>query len=316
MYPYVLEAEGISKQFPGVKALDNVSLKIKPGSVHALMGENGAGKSTLMKCLIGIYRPDAGTIKVKGQPVTFNDTLAALHSGISMIHQELNLVPHMTVAENIWLGREPAKLGFVNHEELNRKTRELLAHLKIKLDPETQLGTLSIANQQMVEIAKAVSYNADVLIMDEPTSALTEGEVVHLFAIIRELKQQGKGIIYISHKMDEIFAITDEVSIFRDGTSIASDKTENLTKQSLITMMVGRELTQMFPKFNNNIGEEVLRVAGLRRSGWFHDISFAVKRGEILGVAGLVGAGRSEVMESLFGMHPAEGARFILKAYR
>lgn len=313
MYPYVLEAEGISKQFPGVKALDNVSLKIKPGSVHALMGENGAGKSTLMKCLIGIYRPDAGTIKVKGQPVTFNDTLAALHSGISMIHQELNLVPHMTVAENIWLGREPAKLGFVNHEELNRKTRELLAHLKIKLDPETQLGTLSIANQQMVEIAKAVSYNADVLIMDEPTSALTEGEVVHLFAIIRELKQQGKGIIYISHKMDEIFTITDEVSIFRDGTSIASDKTENLTKQSLITMMVGRELTQMFPKFNNNIGEEVLRVAGLRRSGWFHDISFAVKRGEILGVAGLVGAGRSEVMESLFGMHPAEGGEIYIE---
>lgn len=313
MYPYVLEAEGISKQFPGVKALDNVSLKIKPGSVHALMGENGAGKSTLMKCLIGIYRPDAGTIKVKGQPVTFNDTLAALHSGISMIHQELNLVPHMTVAENIWLGREPAKLGFVNHEELNRKTRELLAHLNIKLKPETQLGTLSIANQQMVEIAKAVSYNADVLIMDEPTSALTEGEVVHLFAIIRELKQQGKGIIYISHKMDEIFAITDEVSIFRDGTSIASDKTENLTKQSLITMMVGRELTQMFPKFNNNIGEEVLRVSGLRRSGWFQDISFAVKRGEILGVAGLVGAGRSEVMESLFGMHPAEGGEIYIE---
>lgn len=313
MYPYVLEAEGISKQFPGVKALDNVSLKIKPGSVHALMGENGAGKSTLMKCLIGIYRPDGGTIKVKGQPVTFNDTQAALHSGISMIHQELNLVPHMTVAENIWLGREPAKLGFVNHEELNRKTRELLAHLKIKLKPETPLGTLSIANQQMVEIAKAVSYNADVLIMDEPTSALTEGEVVHLFAIIRELKQQGKGIIYISHKMDEIFAITDEVSIFRDGTSIASDKTENLTKQSLITMMVGRELTQMFPKFNNNIGEEVLRVAGLRRSGWFHDVSFAVKRGEILGVAGLVGAGRSEVMESLFGMHPADGGEIYIE---
>lgn len=313
MYPYVLEAEGISKQFPGVKALDNVSLKIKPGSVHALMGENGAGKSTLMKCLIGIYRPDGGTIKVKGQPVTFNDTQAALHSGISMIHQELNLVPHMTVAENIWLGREPAKLGFVNHEELNRKTRELLAHLKIKLNPETPLGTLSIANQQMVEIAKAVSYNADVLIMDEPTSALTEGEVVHLFAIIRELKQQGKGIIYISHKMDEIFAITDEVSIFRDGTSIASDKTENLTKQSLITMMVGRELTQMFPKFNNNIGEEVLRVAGLLRSGWFHDVTFAVKRGEILGVAGLVGAGRSEVMESLFGMHPAEGGEIYIE---
>ncbi len=313
MYPYVLEAEGISKRFPGVNALNRVSIKIKPGSVHALMGENGAGKSTLMKCLIGIYRPDEGTIKVKGQPVAFNDTLEALHSGISMIHQELNLVPHMTVAENIWLGREPARLGFVNHDQLNRQTRELLARLNIKLKPETLLGDLSIANQQMVEIAKAVSYNADVLIMDEPTSALTEGEVGHLFAIIRQLRQQGKGIIYISHKMDEIFAITDEVSIFRDGVSIASDKTENLTKQSLITMMVGRELTQMFPKFNNNIGEEVLRVAGLRRSGWFDDISFAVKRGEILGVAGLVGAGRSEVMESLFGMHPADGGEIFIE---
>lgn len=313
MYPYVLEAEGISKQFPGVKALDKVSIKIKPGSVHALMGENGAGKSTLMKCLIGIYHPDEGAIKIKGQPVTFSDTLQALHSGISMIHQELNLVPYMTVAENIWLGREPARLGFVNHDELNNQTRELLARLNIKLKPETLVGDLSIANQQMVEIAKAVSYNADVLIMDEPTSALTEGEVVHLFAIIRELREQGKGIIYISHKMDEIFAITDEVSIFRDGAFIACDKTENLTKQSLITMMVGRELTQMFPKFNNNIGEEVLRVEGLRRSDWFHDVSFSVKRGEILGVAGLVGAGRSEVMESLFGMHPADGGDIFIE---
>ncbi|UAN25398.1 sugar ABC transporter ATP-binding protein [Serratia ureilytica] len=313
MYPYVLEAEGISKQFPGVKALDKVSIKIKPGSVHALMGENGAGKSTLMKCLIGIYHPDEGSIKIKGRPVTFSDTLQALHSGISMIHQELNLVPYMTVAENIWLGREPARLGFVNHEQLNEQTRELLARLNIKLRPETLVGELSIASQQMVEIAKAVSYNADVLIMDEPTSALTEGEVVHLFAIIRELREQGKGIIYISHKMDEIFAITDEVSIFRDGTFIACNKTENLTKQSLITMMVGRELTQMFPKFNNNIGEEVLRVAGLRRSGWFHDVSFSVKRGEILGVAGLVGAGRSEVMESLFGMHPADGGEIFIE---
>ncbi len=264
MYPYVLEAEGISKQFPGVKALDKVSIKIKPGSVHALMGENGAGKSTLMKCLIGIYHPDEGSIKIKGRPVTFSDTLQALHSGISMIHQELNLVPYMTVAENIWLGREPARLGFVNHEQLNEQTRELLARLNIKLQPETLVGELSIAN-------------------------------------------------YISHKMDEIFAITDEVSIFRDGTFIACDKTENLTKQSLITMMVGRELTQMFPKFNNNIGEEVLRVAGLRRSGWFHDVSFSVKRGEILGVAGLVGAGRSEVMESLFGMHPADGGEIFIE---
>lgn len=313
MYPYILEAEGISKQFPGVKALNKVGIKIKAGSVHALMGENGAGKSTLMKCLIGIYHPDEGTIKVRGETVTFNDTLDALHAGIAMIHQELNLVPHMTVAENIWLGREPVQYGFVNHDLLNSKTQDLLQHLNIKLKPNMMVGELNIASQQMVEIAKAVSYDADVLIMDEPTSALTEGEVFHLFAIIKELKEQGKGIIYISHKMDEIFEITDEVSIFRDGLFVATDKTENLTKQSLITMMVGRELTHMFPKFNNNIGEEVLKVSALRRDGLFRDISFSVKRGEILGVAGLVGAGRSEVMESLFGMHPADGGEIFIE---
>ncbi|WP_145553717.1 sugar ABC transporter ATP-binding protein [Yersinia canariae] len=313
MYPYILEAEGISKQFPGVKALNKVGIKIKAGSVHALMGENGAGKSTLMKCLIGIYHPDEGTIKVRGETVTFNDTLDALHAGIAMIHQELNLVPHMTVAENIWLGREPVQYGLVNHDLLNSKTQDLLQHLNIKLKPNMMVGELNIASQQMVEIAKAVSYDADVLIMDEPTSALTEGEVFHLFAIIKELKEQGKGIIYISHKMDEIFEITDEVSIFRDGLFVATDKTENLTKQSLITMMVGRELTHMFPKFNNNIGEEVLKVSALRRDGLFRDISFSVKRGEILGVAGLVGAGRSEVMESLFGMHPADGGEIFIE---
>ena len=313
MHPYILEAEGISKQFPGVKALNKVGIKIKPGSVHALMGENGAGKSTLMKCLIGIYHPDEGSIKVRGETVTFEDTLDALHAGIAMIHQELNLVPHMTVAENIWLGREPVHYGLVNHDLLNSKTRDLLQHLNIKLKPNMMVGELNIASQQMVEIAKAVSYDADVLIMDEPTSALTEGEVFHLFAIIKELKEQGKGIIYISHKMDEIFEITDEVSIFRDGMFVATDKTENLTKQSLITMMVGRELTHMFPKFNNNIGEEVLRVSALRRDGLFRDISFSVKRGEILGVAGLVGAGRSEVMESLFGMHPADSGDIFIE---
>lgn len=313
MYPYILEAEGISKQFPGVKALNKVGIKIKPGSIHALMGENGAGKSTLMKCLIGIYHPDEGSIKVRGEKITFEDTLDALHAGIAMIHQELNLVPHMTVAENIWLGREPVHYGLVNHDLLNSKTRNLLQYLNIKLKPNMIVGELNIASQQMVEIAKAVSYDADVLIMDEPTSALTEGEVFHLFAIINELKEQGKGIIYISHKMDEIFEITDEVSIFRDGMFVATDKTENLTKQSLITMMVGRELTHMFPKFNNNIGEEVLRVNGLRREGLFRDVSFSVKRGEILGVAGLVGAGRSEVMESLFGMHPADSGEIFIE---
>ncbi|MBK0033226.1 sugar ABC transporter ATP-binding protein [Erwinia sp. S43] len=312
MSAYALEAEGISKFFPGVKALSNVSLRVKPGTVHALMGENGAGKSTLMKCLIGIYRPDEGQIRIKGEPVQFTDTLDALRSGISMIHQELNLVPHMTVAENIWLGREPMKLGFVDHGKLNRLTKDLLVKLNIRLRPDQMVGDLSIASQQMVEIAKAVSWNSDIVIMDEPTSALTETEVSHLFAIIRDLREQGKAIIYISHKMDEIFAITDEVSVFRDGTWVASDSTSSYSRQSLITQMVGRELTQLFPKFDANIGEDVLTVRNLTRQGVFHDVSFNVRRGEILGVAGLVGAGRSEVMESLFGMTSIDSGEILI----
>ena len=312
MNAFALEAEGISKFFPGVKALDNVSLRVRPGTVHALMGENGAGKSTLMKCLIGIYRPDKGSIRVKGEPVEFTDTMDALRSGVSMIHQELNLVPQMTVAENIWLGREPMKYGFVDHGQLTRQTQALLDKLNIRLTADRLVGDLSIAAQQMVEIAKAVSWNADIVIMDEPTSALTEGEVAHLFTIIRDLRAQGKAIIYISHKMDEIFAITDEISVFRDGTWVGSKNTTEFTRQSLITQMVGRELTQLFPKFNNTIGEEVLTVRNLTRQGVFHDVSFTVRRGEILGVAGLVGAGRSEVMESLFGMERFDSGEVLI----
>ncbi|MFB6325633.1 sugar ABC transporter ATP-binding protein [Pantoea sp. NSTU24] len=312
MNAFALEAEGISKFFPGVKALDNVSLRVRPGTVHALMGENGAGKSTLMKCLIGMYRPDKGTIKIKGEPVQFQDTMDALRSGISMIHQELNLVPYMTVAENIWLGREPMKFGFVDHARLNQVTQELLNRLNIRLKAERMVGELSIASQQMVEIAKAVSWDSDIVIMDEPTSALTETEVAHLFTIIRDLREQGKAIIYISHKMDEIFTITDEVSIFRDGSWIASDQTAKYTRQSLITQMVGRELTQLFPKFNSAIGDEVLTVRNLSCRDRFTDVSFSVRRGEILGVAGLVGAGRSEVMESLFGMESFDSGEILI----
>ncbi|WP_337010314.1 sugar ABC transporter ATP-binding protein [Pantoea sp. AS142] len=312
MNAFALEAEGISKFFPGVKALDNVSLRVRPGTVHALMGENGAGKSTLMKCLIGMYRPDKGTIKIKGEPVQFQDTMDALRSGISMIHQELNLVPYMTVAENIWLGREPMKFGFVDHARLNQVTQELLNRLNIRLKADRMVGELSIASQQMVEIAKAVSWDSDIVIMDEPTSALTETEVAHLFTIIRDLRKQGKAIIYISHKMDEIFTITDELSIFRDGSWIASDQTAKYTRQSLITQMVGRELTQLFPKFNNAIGEEVLTVRNLSCKDRFTDVSFSVRRGEILGVAGLVGAGRSEVMESLFGMESFDSGEILI----
>lgn len=218
----------------------------------------------------------------------------------------------MTVAENIWLGREPMKYGFVDHGQLTRQTQALLDKLNIRLTADRLVGDLSIAAQQMVEIAKAVSWNADIVIMDEPTSALTEGEVAHLFTIIRDLRAQGKAIIYISHKMDEIFAITDEISVFRDGTWVGSKNTTEFTRQSLITQMVGRELTQLFPKFNNTIGEEVLTVRNLTRQGVFHDVSFTVRRGEILGVAGLVGAGRSEVMESLFGMERFDSGEVLI----
>ncbi|HMG51630.1 MAG TPA: ATP-binding cassette domain-containing protein, partial [Inquilinus sp.] len=219
----LLEVAGVRKAFPGVVALDDVSFRLRPGTVHALMGENGAGKSTLMKIIAGIYAPDAGEIRLKGRPVVLPTPLAALQAGIAMIHQELNLMAFMTVAENIWIRREPlTRLGFVDHGAMRRRTAELFATLNIDLDPEAEIRGLTIASRQMVEIAKAVSYNSDVLIMDEPTSALTDREVDHLFAIIRTLKAAGKGIVYITHKMSELAAIADEVSVFRDGRFIGS----------------------------------------------------------------------------------------------
>jgi inositol transport system ATP-binding protein len=221
--PPLLEIQGILKIFPGVVALNNVQLKLRAGTVHALMGENGAGKSTLMKIIAGIYTPEKGDIRLRGQPIVLKSPLDALNQGIAMIHQELNLMPYMTVAENVWITREPKNwLGLVDHAELNRKTAELFKDLNIDIDPAIEIQELSVANRQMVEIAKAVSWNSDVLIMDEPTSALTETEVAHLFAIIRRLRAQGKGIIYITHKMNELFEIADEFSVFRDGQYIAT----------------------------------------------------------------------------------------------
>ncbi|GBU09662.1 methyl-galactoside ABC transporter ATPase [Gammaproteobacteria bacterium] len=315
MSDYILEIENLSKTFPGVKALDNISFKVKTHSVHALMGENGAGKSTLMKCLSGIYQPDDGSkITLNGQSIHIQTPLDALHLGIAMIHQELNLIPEMTIAENIWLGREPLIGFFVDHRQLNQITTQLLKKINLDLPPTTLVGNVSIAHQQMIEIAKAISYDAQVVIMDEPTSALTDKEVIQLFILIRELKEQGKTIIYISHKMDEIFEITDEISVFRDGCFVGSDLTENLSKDQLITMMVGRPLTQFFPKFNTKIGEDLLVVKNLSRhnsshtntGGSFSDVSFNIRKGEILGVAGLVGSGRTEIAEALFGVHPAQ----------
>ncbi|MDF0697563.1 sugar ABC transporter ATP-binding protein [Rhizobium sp. MC63] len=310
---YLLSAEGVRKEFPGVVALDDVQFRLKRASVHALMGENGAGKSTLMKILAGIYTPDKGDIRLKGIEIQLKSPLDALENGIAMIHQELNLMPFMTVAENIWIRREPKnRFGFVDHGVMHRMTEELFDRLNISIDPDIEVRYLSVANRQMVEIAKAVSYNSDVLIMDEPTSALTEREVEHLFRIIRDLRAQGIGIVYITHKMNELFEIADEFSVFRDGRYIGTHASTDVTCDDIIRMMVGREITQMFPKEEVPIGEVVLSVKDLCLNGVFRNVSFEVRAGEILGVAGLVGSGRSNVAETLFGVTPASSGSIEL----
>src|SRR3990167_2363947 len=311
--PPLLEILGIRKGFPGVIALDGVGFKLRAGTVHALMGENGAGKSTLMKIIAGIYIPDQGEISLKGQRITLKSPIDALNKGIAMIHQELNLMPQMTVGENVWITREPKNaFGFVDHATLYKQTAELFKTLNIDIDPKAEVQTLSVANRQMVEIAKAVSYNSDVLIMDEPTSALTEKEVAHLFSIIRKLRSQGKGIIYITHNMNELFEIADEFSVFRDGKYIATKLSTEVTRDDIIKMMVGREITQMFPKQDVPIGEVVLSIKNLTLNGVFKNVNFDVRAGEIVGMAGLVGSGRSNVAETLFGVTPANGGTITI----
>jgi inositol transport system ATP-binding protein len=314
---YLLAVEGIRKGFPGVLALDDVQFRLKRGSVHALMGENGAGKSTLMKILAGIYIPDEGEVTLRGVPIRLQSPLDALENGIAMIHQELNLMPFMTVAENIWIRREPLnRFGFVDHGKMHRMTGDLFKRLNIDIDPEIEVRHLSVASRQMVEIAKAVSYESDVLIMDEPTSALTENEVAHLFAIIRDLRSQGIGIVYITHKMNELFEIADEFSVFRDGKYIGTHAATDVTRDDIIKMMVGREITQMFPKEEVPIGDVVLSVKDLTLDGVFQNVSFDVRAGEILGVAGLVGSGRSNVAETIFGVTPASSGEIELYGKR
>ena len=302
----VLEIEGIRKEFPGVVALDNVQFRLRRGTVHALMGENGAGKSTLMKIIAGINTPDRGTIRLRGEEVSFAGPRDALERGIAMIHQELALMPYMTVAENIWIRREPRNaFGIIDHAEMAARTQALFDRLSIAIDPLVEVRYLTVAQRQMVEIAKAVSYESDVLIMDEPTSALTETEVEHLFKIIRDLRTRGIGIVYITHKMNELFEIADEFSVFRDGTYVGTHASSTVTRDDIIRMMVGREITEMFPKLPATIGAPVLQVENLSLAGVFHDISFEVRAGEIFGLAGLVGSGRSNVAEALFGVTPA-----------
>ncbi|MEK4662256.1 sugar ABC transporter ATP-binding protein [Priestia sp. FSL H7-0729] len=301
---YLLEMNGVSKAFPGVQALSQVTLKVKPGTVHALMGENGAGKSTLMKCLFGMYRPDEGTIHIEGKAVDIPNSKAALQQGISMIHQELNPVPHRPVMENIWLGRFPMKGILVDEKRMYTDTLALFKDLNLDIDPKAQAGTLSVSKIQSMEIAKAVSFQSKVIVMDEPTSSLTGKEVDQLFAIINELRSRGVSIIYISHKMEEILTISDEVTIMRDGFVVGTWDAADLTTDLIITRMVGRDMDERFPERTNVPGEVILKAEGLtsNQPNSFRDVSFELRKGEVLGIGGLVGAQRTELIESLFGL--------------
>jgi len=312
--PALLEMRGISKSFPGVKALDSVNLTVRPGTVHALMGENGAGKSTLMKCLFGIYRRDEGSITLDGREVEFKSSKEALESGVAMVHQELNQALTRTVKDNLWLGRYPKVGGFIVSERImDKRTQEIFQELEVTVDPNAIMSKLPVSQRQMVEIAKAVSYNSKVIVFDEPTSSLTETEVEHLFRIINMLRDRGCGIIYISHKMEEILRISDDVTIMRDGQWVATRPAKELTMDEIIRLMVGRELTNRFPPKTNQPGEVILDVRNMAgRYTRLKDATVQLKKGEILGIAGLDGSGRTEVLENLFGAMTREGGSITL----
>ncbi len=300
----LLQMTGICKQFPGVRALDGVSLTVRRGTVHALMGENGAGKSTLMKCLFGIYEKDEGTITLEGKEINFKTSKEALENGVAMVHQELNQALKRTVMENLWLGRYPLKFAnYIDEKKMYKDSIALFEKLGVKVDPHRTMSTMPVSQRQMVEIAKAVSYDSKIIVFDEPTSSLTEVEVEHLFRIINMLRDQGCGIIYISHKMEEILRISDDVTIMRDGQWIATEPASELTMDKIIKLMVGRELTNRFPPKTNTPGEVALEVEGLSAQySHVRDVSFQLRKGEVLGIAGLDGAGRTEVLENIFGI--------------
>jgi len=303
----LLRMEGINKAFPGVKALDNAQLTVRAGTVHALMGENGAGKSTLMKCLFGIYSKDSGHIYLDGKEVNFKNSREALDNGVAMVHQELNQALKRNVMDNIWLGRYPkmgsGKLPVVSEKKMFDATMKVFDELGVKVNPKTIMSTMPVSQRQMVEIAKAVSFNSKIIVLDEPTSSLTETEVEHLFEIINMLRDRGCGIIYISHKMEEILRISDDVTIMRDGQYIATRPAKELTMNEIIRLMVGRELTNRFPPKDNEVSEEnIMDVQGLTAMySHLKDVSFSLKKGEILGVAGLDSSGRTELLENIFG---------------
>jgi len=305
MNDYRLEIENMSKSFPGVKALCNVELKVKRGSVHALIGENGAGKSTLMKCLFGLYHPEEGEIKIDGEKVDITSPHVALLNGISMIHQELNPIPYRNVIDNIWVGRFEKKGLIVNEELMKKKTQKLLSDLEFDIPVDTYAKKLSVSQLQAIEIAKAVSYDAKIIIMDEPTSSLTNAETKHLFKIINRLKNEGRSIIYISHKLEEIFEIADEITVMRDGHYIGQWEISDINIDKLIKQMVGRNMEERFPPNEKCVLDEVmLKVENYTSavSTSFKNINFEVHKGEILGIGGLVGAQRTELVESIFGL--------------
>ena len=308
---YILNCEGISKAFGGTQALKDVQLHVKAGEVHALLGENGAGKSTLMKCVIGLIKQDAGTMEFEGKPYQVSGPVDALKSGISMIHQELNPEPHLTVAESIFLKRESTKGIFLDKKTQNRECQEILDKFNVPYTATTKMKELTLAQVQMVEIIKAVSCNSRLIIMDEPTSSLDSTETDRLFGVIKELKAKGVAIIFISHRMEEIFEICDSVSVFRNGTYVNTRSLDGVTRDELISMMVGRDVKSVFPKVDCEIGDVVFKVDKLCGKG-FHDISFEVHAGEILGISGLVGSGRSETMRAIFGLDPLESGTMYL----
>ena len=312
----LLKMEGMRKTFPGVVALDGAALTLMPGSVHALMGENGAGKSTLMKCLFGVYRPDGGKITLFGKEVNFKSSAEALGGGVAMVHQELNQAGKLSVADNMWLGRFPKinkYIPLLSRGKMVEKTKEVFSELGINIDPEAKMDTLSVSKRQMAEIAKAVSYNARVIVFDEPTSSLTESEAEKLFEIISLLKKRGCGIIYISHKMNEILRISDTVTVMRDGAHIVTAAASEMTTDKIIHYMVGREITERFPKRSSKIGKELFAAEGI--SGAYtvlKDASLSLRTGEVLGIGGLDGSGRTELVEAIFGLSRRSGGKMTL----
>jgi ribose transport system ATP-binding protein len=314
----ILEVENVSKSFPGVKALDSVSFDLRKGEVHALVGENGAGKSTLMKILSGVYQADEGTIRYKGEEVNFRDVTQARDAGIGIIYQELNLIPHLSVSANIFIGREPmTQFGTLDEKKMNADTEEILGRLNVSLDPTIRLNRLPVSKQQMVEIAKSLFFDSEVLIMDEPTSALTESEIEELFGIIHTLRDRGVAIIYISHRLEELKNIVDRISIFRDGHWVSTNNYADIGMDEIVNRMVGRKIQNQFPpKQNDPSTEKMLEVHHIVRTGILHDISFDLYRGEILGISGLMGAGRSELGRAIFGADPIDSGEVTMDGQR